>query len=302
MSSQSEPPGQELEGADEVCASCGVAGVDDVKFKMCDGGCDLVKCCSVECQENHRPKHKKACKKRLAELHDIKLFTQPDISYMGGCPICCLPLSIHPRKSVMMECCSKVICKGCFYANKKREFEQGLQSRCAFCREPVGKSDEEGIKQIMKRVKKNDPAAMVYMGKTHREKGDYAVALEYYTKAAELGDVAAYFCLGALYYYGNGVEKDEEKAVYHFEQAAIGGHAQARTFLGIHDMDNGRFERAAKHFIIGANLGCDLSPKYVKDLFMQGVVSKDEYAAALRGYQAAVDATKSAERVKGEAY
>jgi hypothetical protein len=39
---------------------------------------------------------------------------------------------------------------------------------------------------------------------------------------------------------------------------------------------------------------------YLKDLFVKGVASKEDYAAALRGYQAAVDAMKSAEREKAE--
>ena len=56
--------------ADEVCASCGIAEVDDVKLKLCDGGCDLVKYCTDKCQENHREQHKGECKRRKAELHD----------------------------------------------------------------------------------------------------------------------------------------------------------------------------------------------------------------------------------------
>ena len=35
------------------CASCGLAAVDDVKLKDCDGGCDIVKYCNDDCQENH---------------------------------------------------------------------------------------------------------------------------------------------------------------------------------------------------------------------------------------------------------
>jgi hypothetical protein len=80
------------EAADEVCASCGIAQVDDTKLKKC--ACNLVKYCGVECQTNHRLQHKKACKKRLAELRDDKLFTQPDESHWGECPICCLPHSL----------------------------------------------------------------------------------------------------------------------------------------------------------------------------------------------------------------
>ena len=101
-----------------------------------------------------------------------------------------------------------------------------------------------------------------------------------------------------LYYDGEGVDKDMKKGVYHFEQAAIGGHPAARVLLAFHEEDNCRFDRAAKHYIIAANLGNDNSLKCIKDLFAEGKVTKDDYAAALRGHQAAVDATKSAEREK----
>ena len=295
--------GKDLEGAkDEVCASCGIAEMDDIKLKLCDGGCDLVKYCSDECQGNHREQHTKECNKRKEELQDKKLFTQPDRSHRGECPICCLPLSIDPSKSTMMGCCSKIICHGCNYANQMREIAEGLKRRCAFCREPVPKSKEEALKQFVERVKRNDPVAMTRRGKTHARKEEYVKALEYWTKAAELGDANAHACLGSLYRNGNGVEKDMKKAVYHLEQAAIGGHPGARGLLAYHEMKNGRFERAAKHLMINANLGCDESLKYVKKLFVKGIASKEDYASALRGHQAAVDATKSAEREEAEAY
>ena len=287
--------------SDEVCASCGIAAVDDVKLKKCDGGCDLVKYCSDGCQELHRPEHKNLCRKRLAELHDDDLFNQPDITHHGECPICFLPLSLDPRKSTMMTCCCKVICNGCFHANAKSEIEQGLEHRCAFCRELMPKSQEEANKNIMNRIKKNDPAATTAMGKKHYNESDYVKAAEYWTEAAELGYVEAHFSLGTLYYCGDGVEKDEKKATHHYEQAAIGGHTQARAYLAEHEMKNGRFERAAKHYIINANLGCDASLKVIKDLFVKGKVGKEEYAAALRAHQAAVDATKSPEREEAEA-
>ena len=284
------------------CASCGVAAIDDVALKLCDGGCDLVKYCSDECQENNREQHEQECKKRKAELHEKQLFTQPDISYMGECPICCLPLSIVMSKSTLMGCCCKIICMGCFYANLERESEGGLEHRCPFCREPEEKSKEEFDKRVMNRIKKNDPVAMTQMGKTHKREGDYGKAFQYYSKAAKLGDATAHCLLGGLYYQGEGVENDMKKAVYHFEQAAIGGHANARSILGFHEKYNGRFERAAKHFIIAANLGLEPSLKAIKDLFVQGIVSKEEYAAALRGFQAAVNATKSIAREEGEAF
>jgi TPR repeat protein len=154
----------------------------------------------------------------------------------------------------------------------------------------------------MKRIKKNDPAAMREMGKKCDKEGDYETAFKYYTKAAVLGDADAQYSLSILYRDGEGVEKDERKEVYHLEEAAIGGHPAARHNLGIEEYHNGRFERAAKHFIIAAKLEMNDSLKGLKKLYANGHVRKEEYAAALRAYQAAVEATKSLQRDVADAY
>ena len=109
-----------------LCAGCGIAGGDDIKLKNCTA-CYLVKYCSVKCQRDHRPKHKKECKKRAAELRDEILFKQPESSNLGDCPICCLPLSLVQSESSFKVCCSKLICNGCMYANQKREIEMQKQ-------------------------------------------------------------------------------------------------------------------------------------------------------------------------------
>jgi hypothetical protein len=296
---------EQLEGegvGDEVCASCGIAAIDDVKLKDCDGGCDLVKYCGDGCQINHREQHEDECKQRVDDIHDKQLFTQPDISHRGECPICCLPLPLEVRKSTFMSCCSKIICRGCDYTNQIREREAGLERRCVYCREPAPNSDEEVDKRIMERIKKNDPAAMTQMGKKHNKEGEHDKALEYWAKAAELGDMQAHACLGELYYHEDGVEKDKEKAVYHLEKAAIGGHPGARILLADYEIENDRKERAAKHLMIAANLGCNDSLEFVKSFYVKGMCSKEDYAAALRGHQAAVNDTKSAEREKAEAF
>ena len=285
----------ELEAvADEVCANCGKAGVDDVKLKKC--ACNLVKYCSTNCQKDHRPQHKKACKKRMAEIRDDELFTQPDGSSYGECPICCLPLSLDKAKSSMNSCCCKLICNGCVYANAMREMEQGMGMKCAFCREPVPKSDAEGNQKAMIRVKANDPAALCQMGVNCTNEGDHEGAFNYFTKAAGLGAVDAHFSLSFSYRNGEGVEIDIKKAVNHLETAAIAGHPDARYNLGCYEGNAGRHARAMRHFIIAANLGCDKALEAVKKGFVKGFVSKDDYASALRGHQAAVDATKSAQR------
>ena len=71
-----------------VCANCGKGEEESGNLKACTA-CKLVKYCNRECQIAHRPQHKKKCKKRAAELHN--LFAEPPSPH-GDCPICFLRL------------------------------------------------------------------------------------------------------------------------------------------------------------------------------------------------------------------
>ena len=283
------------------CASCGIAGGDDIKLKKCTA-CYLVKYCSVKCQKDHWSKHKRACKKRAAELKDELLFKQPESSYLGDCPICCLPIPIDPDKSTLYSCCGKIICNGCDFANQKRETERRLQQKCPFCRAVAPKTKEEFNGRIMKRIEANDPVAMRHLGMIRQAEGDYGIAFEYWTKAAALGDAKARFQLSTLYGEGKGVEKDDRKFLHHTEQAAIGGHPIARHNLGCLEWRNDRTDRAAKHWIIASKLGYDMSLEAVKNRYKDGIVSKEDFTAALRGYQTATEATKSPQREEAYAF
>ncbi len=284
-------------GKNNVCANCGVAEVDDIKLEDCDG-CDLVKYCSDNCKENHREQHEEECKTRAAILHDRKLFTQPDISHRGECPLCFLPLPLDPRKSAFYPCCSKVVCYGCVFAN----YKSNGGDRCPFCRELVVAEDDKK-KGMMKRIKANDPAALCEMGTKLFHEGEYESALHYWTKAAELRDyVDAHYQLGNMYWRGDGVEKNEEKEVYHMEKAAIGGHPDARYNLGYKERENGNNERAAKHYIIAANLGDEKSMKMLWKYYSAGAITKEDLESTLRTHQAALDEMKSPEREVAEAW
>ena len=116
-----------------------------------------------------------------------------------------------------------------------------------------------------------------------------------------MGDTNAHYHLSNMYFRGEGVEDDLEKEMYHAEEAAIGGHPEARYNLGVYEWESG-FDRAVKHFIIAAKLGLDDALEEVRKGFRRGVVSKEDYEAALRGHQAAVDATKSEQREEACAF
>ena len=151
----------------------------------------------------------------------------------------------------------------------------------------------------MKRVQA-DPVAMVQMGLRRYEAGDYDSAFEHVNKAAEFGDAGGHYELSIFYHEGTGVEKDMKKKVYHLEQAAIGGHAGARYNLGCVEEGNGKMDRAIKHWVIAAALGRDASLDNLKGCFRVGVVTKEDFAAALRAHQAVIEATKSPQREAAE--
>ena len=273
------------------CASCGIAEIDDIKLVPCDG-CDLVKYCSDDCMENHKSEHEENCKKRAAELRDDELlFKQPEGTHMGDCPICCLPLPLDEERYLTYECCSKVVCKGCLFAS-------GLSARglsCPFCRSDI-RTAKKIAKLRMKRVKANDPHSLYLHGLEQYNKGYYSRAFEYLSKAAELGDAQAHFKLAMVYCLGHGVEKDEKKEIYHHEQAAIGGHPNARLFLGEHEYRKKNLDRAVKHWIIAATQGDGYGIKMLMLGFKMGFVEKDDLDSAFRAHKVAVDATKSPQR------
>ena len=297
------------------CACCGRTEIDDIKLKDCKS-CDLVRYCSDACEANNKSEHEEDCMKRTTELRDELLFKQPESTHLGDCPICTIPLPLDDEKYVRRPCCFNYVCQGCMHQSiKVAAGERSGFPKCPFCREPapppsdINSFEKNYRKQLTKRIEANDPVAMSILGHDHCAKGDYSGAFELFTKAAQLGDMEAHYKLAIMYRDGDGVEEDEEKLVHHFEEAAMGGHPSARHDLAVYEFANGKRERAAKHWIIAANQGQDLSTQLLTATFeLEGIeggrrsFGKEDFAAALYGHQAAVKATKSPEREEAAAF
>ena len=88
--------------------------------------------------------------------------------------------------------------------------------------------------------------------------------------------------------------------MYHLEEAAIAGHPEARFNLACCEEDEDRTDRAVKHFIIAANLGLDEAINVLKVAYKGGIISNEDFAAALRAHHAAVNAMKSPQREAAE--
>lgn len=283
----------------DTCANCSKEGGDGLK--SC-GACKLVKYCSRECQISHRPMHKKACKKRVAELYDEKLFKEPEPE---ECPICMLILPLDNRQIQFQSCCGKLICHGCIQGMVESE---GRPDLCAYCRTPHGSSDEEHLKRVNKLIENgnanafNDLACLYGRGARGLPQ-DWIKANELYLKAGELGCADGYFNIGNSHFVGRGVELDRKKAKYYLELAAMGGDVQARNNLGCLEWNivaakgGSNYQRSMKHFIIAAKAGDKSSLDEVK----KGC-GEDEYASTLQAFQKRQNEMKSEMREKAKTH
>ena len=288
-----------------TCANCGKEGTN---LNICNK-CKAATYCNASCKKKHRSKHKEACERRIAELHeeqlererreeelhDEKLFKQPPPA--EDCPICMIPLPSLSKGSRYKTCCGKVICNGCIYAVATRD---GGVGHCPFCRSPTPTA-KEAVEQAKKRVEIGDAEAIYNLGccyfdESNRLPQDYNKALELWHQAAELGNATAYYNIGIAYYEGNGVERDEKKAINYYELAAMGGHATARHNLGCFEAEAGNMDRALKHCMISLGCGYTRSLNNIKQMYKDGCAMKDDYANALRAYQTYLVEIKSPQR------
>ena len=136
------------------------------------------------------------------------------------------------------------------------------EAKCPFCRVPMPKSNEELIEMNMKRAEMDDAEAIYNLGCFYNEgrcglSHDSAKALEFWHRAAELGNATAYYSIGYAYDHGEGVEHDTAKAKHYWELAAVEGRVNARYNLGWIEERAGNVSRALRHFMIATGCGHD---------------------------------------------
>jgi hypothetical protein len=198
-----------------------------------------------------------------------------------------------------------MLCCGCVRAHVVATTDTEAY-KCVFCRSALPSSDEEDSERMKKRVEGNDAQAMINLG-TYYQFGmmglrqDNAKALELFHKSAKLGNNIAHFSLSVCYQTGDIVEKDTRKETYHKQLAAMSGEVRARYNLGCAEGNAGNMDRACKHWMISANVGCDLSMKAVQEGYKSGFVTKDDNAKTARAYGNPIDEMKSDDRDRAAA-
>jgi TPR repeat protein len=174
------------------------------------------------------------------------------------------------------------ICRGCAYSF----CESGNYKNCPYCKaERIGKTDDEKVDELKKRVEANDAVSMYVFGNYHfhGQLGllqDQNKAMELWTQAAALGSSKAHYNLALIYKRGG----DFKEAKFHLEAAAMAGHEAARCNLGTSEAQSGNMERALKHMTIAASAGHYDAMDNLLIAFKQGLVSRNAMDSTLSAY------------------
>jgi len=195
--------------------------------------------------------------------------------------------------AVCYECCGKDICGGCVHT-----FCKSGNYKCPFCKTMrMGKTDDEKIEELLKRVEVNDAGAIYVLDSYYSFeqlglRQDREKTMDFYAQAADLGHSQAHCELGNEYCHDGNLKK----AKFHYEAAAMAGHEDARNNLGCMEEHVGNKERAVKHWKIAASAGCQNAMCALLIFYEQGLVSRDAIDTILTAYNSSCAGMRSEAR------
>lgn len=148
---------------------------------------------------------------------------------------------------------------------------------------------ERAIKLLLEAAEAGITEAETLVGIIAEDASDYQQALGWYKVASEAGCCKAMNKLGLLYFYGRGVEREQEKAQKLFMQAALGGNRDAYNNAGIcFEYGQGVMKDVAEALRLyerGANLGCPDA------MYSLGYLLIRHYILTLQRFKRGVDAS-----------
>ena len=150
--------------------------------------------------------------------------------------------------------------------------------------------DDESY-QTAEYFKQCDPIVTVAYGL--KADGKHLEALTLCEVLAKHGHARALFCIGNIYWRGQDVEKDYNKARYYFEMAAKRNHAPSLNNLGqMYENGDGvekNGDKAAELYLAASNAGNEVASQNLGSLYMFGQIIPQNYTLALKYYHLALD-------------
>mmetsp|Transcript_185 Transcript_185/g.476 ORF Transcript_185/g.476 Transcript_185/m.476 type:complete len:350 (-) Transcript_185:97-1146(-) len=246
------------------------------------------------------------------------------------CSLCKVTLPLKQSQKTFLLCCGTEICRACnasAYAagipTKKEsnnnsdddeideieeievdedETKEELSMCCVLCNSEAPAGVENILNLLQLRIEEDqDPNAMhVLSGLYWDENGvenNPQKALELCTRAAEADHAEACHELALVYCEGKyGIAQDLDKGKLLLFKAARLGSAVSFNALGGLMIQEGNVQLGTRYWLLGASNGEEYALHNVKKAFEGKVISKEDYALALRAYQTAHGATRSPKR------
>ena len=245
---------------------------------------------------------------------DINTFVLPPLP---KCSICDAPYPIEAGLILLKRCCGNCICRACnestYYGELKRRIEDepniainlslDILLKCPFCRQTPVPSTIPVRESLEILVRRGNNEAMLQLAilcidgeLPHDEKR----GVELHHLAARAGNMRACLQLGDKYYFGRTfddivIRKDLAKAKRLYTRGARMGDPRCLINLGAMRYKDGQ-DDYAQYFLKAASTGYQPALDEAKKGFIFKRVTKEEYATALRSFQAAVDKVNNEER------
>lgn len=147
---------------------------------------------------------------------------------------------------------------------------------------------EEGTEQLYIVTAMKHIGTMYQYGDVYGVEQDGAKAIEWYTKAADLGNSDAMNFMGAMYHNGDGVEQDFGVAMEWLQKAADLGHAQAMANIAfMYRCGNGVAQdgaQAIEWYTKAADLGVLSALSEIGDMYRNGEGVEQDDDKALEWY------------------
>lgn len=121
---------------------------------------------------------------------------------------------------------------------------------------------------------------------------DYAEALKWFNKAADLGNANAMYNIGLLYHEGNGVVKNPAEAEKWYKKAADRGNVSAMKYFGWYYYGYGGSRNPAealKWFKKAANHGDAVAMNTIGLMYVNGYGVARDYVEAIKWFKKAAD-------------
>ena len=162
----------------------------------------------------------------------------------------------------------------------------------------VEQNGEKAVEWYTKAADLGNTSAMSNLGFMYQngdgveQKGEKAI--EWYTKAIDAGDTSGFFGIGNMYQYGNGVEQDGEKAIEWYTKAMDLGDTSAMISIGSMYQNGSGVEqdgeKAIEWYTKAADLGDTSAMSWIGDVYWNGDGVEQDGEKAIEWYTKAADA------------